>query len=151
VPESKRVPELLKQFQRQQTQIAIVVDEYGGTAGLVTIEDLLEEIVGEIRDEYDVESEPIVEEGGGRFIFHGKVDIDEVTQRLGVHIDREGFETVGGYIISHLGRVPVVGESFETNGLGVEILDVERRRINKVRISKLAAVDVENGVGERTV
>ena len=78
VPESKRVPELLKQFQRQQTQIAIVVDEYGGTAGLVTIEDMLEEIVGEIRDEYDVESEPIVDEGGGRFVFNGKVDIDEV-------------------------------------------------------------------------
>ena len=78
VPESKRVPELLKQFQRQQTQCAIVVDEYGGTAGLVTIEDLLEEIVGEIRDEYDVESEPIVDEGGGRFVFSGKVDIDEV-------------------------------------------------------------------------
>ena len=90
VPESKRVPELLKQFQRQQTQIAIVVDEYGGTAGLVTIEDLLEEIVGEIRDEYDVESEPVVDEGGGRFVFNGKVDIDEVAQRLGVQIEREG-------------------------------------------------------------
>src|SRR5205085_5681095 len=75
VPETKRVPVLLKQFQVQQTQIAIVVDEYGGTAGLVTIEDMLEEIVGEIRDEYDVETEPIVDEGGGRFIFHGKVDI----------------------------------------------------------------------------
>ena len=72
------MPELLKQFQRQQTQCAIVVDEYGGTAGLVTVEDLLEEIVGEIRDEYDVESEPIVDEGNGRFLFSGKVDIDEV-------------------------------------------------------------------------
>src|SRR5690349_5732384 len=92
VPESKRVPELLKQFQRQQTQIAIVVDEYGGTAGLVTIEDMLEEIVGEIRDEYDVESEPIVDEGNGRFLFSGKVDIDEVSQRLGVQIARDGFE-----------------------------------------------------------
>jgi len=136
VPETKRVPELLKQFQRQQTQCAIVVDEYGGTAGLVTIEDLLEEIVGEIRDEYDVESEPIVDEGGGRWVFSGKVNIDEVRQRLSVEIDREGFETVGGYLLSHLGRVPAVGEKLEMDGLTVEVLDAERRRINKVRIGK---------------
>jgi CBS domain containing-hemolysin-like protein len=136
VPESKRVPELLKQFQRQQTQIAIVVDEYGGTAGLVTIEDLLEEIVGEIRDEYDVESEPVVDEGGGRYVFNGKVDIDEVGQRLGVHIEREGFETVGGYLLTHLGRVPAVGERLEIDELTVEVLEVERRRIHKVRIAR---------------
>ena len=136
VPGTKRVPELLKQFQRQQTQCAIVVDEYGGTAGLVTIEDLLEEIVGEIRDEYDVESEPIVDEGHGRFVFSGKVNIDEVMQRLHVEIEREGFETVGGYLMAHLGRVPAVGERIEVDGLTVEVLDAERRRINKVRISK---------------
>jgi len=136
VPESKRVPELLKQFQRQQTQIAVVVDEYGGTAGLVTIEDLLEEIVGEIRDEYDVESEPIVDEGGGSFVFTGKVDIDEVKQRLNVAIDRDGFETVGGYLMTRLGRVPAVGERVEIDGLAIELMDVERRRIHKVRIAK---------------
>jgi CBS domain containing-hemolysin-like protein len=136
VPETKRVPELLKQFQRQQTQCAIVVDEYGGTAGLVTIEDLLEEIVGEIRDEYDVESEPIVDEGNGRWLFSGKVNIDEAQQRLNVEIEREGFETVGGYLMAHLGRVPAVGEKFELDGLSVEVLDAERRRINKVRIQK---------------
>jgi CBS domain containing-hemolysin-like protein len=136
VPESKRVPELLKQFQRQQTQIAIVVDEYGGTAGLVTIEDLLEEIVGEIRDEYDVESEPIVDEGGGRFVFHGKVDIDEVIQRLGVQIEREGFETVGGFLMTHLGRVPAIGERVDVDGLTVEVLEVDRRRVHKVRIRR---------------
>ena len=136
VPETKRVPELLKQFQRQQTQCAIVVDEYGGTAGLVTIEDLLEEIVGEIRDEYDVESEPIVDEGRGRWLFSGKANIDEVIQRLDVEIEREGFETVGGYLLSHLGRVPAVGEIFEMDGLTVEVLDAERRRINKVRMCK---------------
>jgi putative hemolysin len=136
VPESKRVPELLKQFQRQQTQIAIVVDEYGGTAGLVTIEDLLEEIVGEIRDEYDVESEPVVDEGGGRFLFHGKVDIDEVIQRLGVQIEREGFETVGGFIVTHLGHVPAVGERVDIDGLTVEVLEVDRRRVHKVRIRR---------------
>jgi putative hemolysin len=143
VPETKRVPELLKQFQRQQTQCAIVVDEYGGTAGLVTIEDLLEEIVGEIRDEYDVESEPIVDEGRGRIVFSGKVNIDEVVQRLNVDIEREGFETVGGYLLSHIGRVPSVGERFEMDGLSVEILDAERRRINKVRISKLEVPEPE--------
>jgi len=136
VPETKRVPELLKQFQRQQTQCAIVVDEYGGTAGLVTIEDLLEEIVGEIRDEYDVESEAIIDEGHGRFVFSGKVDVDEVAQRLDVHIERAGFETVGGYLLSHLGRVPVVGERFDIDDLTVEVLDAERRRVNKVRITK---------------
>ncbi len=136
VPETKRVPELLKQFQRQQAQCAIVVDEYGGTAGLVTIEDLLEEIVGEIRDEYDVESEPIVDEGNGRFVFSGKVSVDEVAGRLGLHIEREGFETVGGYLLSHLGRVPAVGERFDVDGLAVEVLDAERRRINKVRLSR---------------
>ena len=136
VPETKRVPELLKQFQRQQTQIAIVVDEYGGTAGLVTIEDLLEEIVGEIRDEYDVELEPVVDEGHGRFVFSGKVDVDEIARRLDVQIEREGFETVGGFLLSHLGRVPVVGERFDIDGLSVEVLDAERRRINKVRIMK---------------
>jgi CBS domain containing-hemolysin-like protein len=134
VPESKRVSELLKQFQRQQTQIAIVVDEYGGTAGLVTIEDMLEEIVGEIRDEYDVESEAVVDEGGGRYIFSGKADIDEVSQRLGVQIEREGFETVGGFLLTRIGRVPAVGEHFEIEGLSIEVLDVERRRIHKVRI-----------------
>jgi putative hemolysin len=134
VPETKRVPELLKMFQRQQQQCAIVVDEYGGTAGLVTVEDLLEEIVGEIRDEYDVESEPIVDEGNGSFLFSGKVDIDEVVDRLKVPIEREGFETVGGFLLSHIGRVPAVGERFDIDGLIVEVLDAERRRINKVRI-----------------
>jgi CBS domain containing-hemolysin-like protein len=141
VPESKRVTELLAQFQRQQTQCAIVVDEYGGTAGLVTLEDLLEEIVGEIRDEYDVESEPVVDEGGGRYVFSGKVDIDEVAQRLNLRIEREGFETVGGYLLTHLGRVPLVGERFEIDGLSVEVLDVERRRIHKVRIARTAPVE----------
>ena len=151
VPETKRVPELLKQFQRHQTQCAIVVDEYGGTAGLVTIEDLLEEIVGEIRDEYDVESEPIVDEGSGRWVFSGKVNIDEVRQRLSVEIEREGFETVGGYLLSHLGRVPGVGEKFELDGLTVEILDAERRRINKVRIcKKVGADELAEAGGERT-
>jgi CBS domain containing-hemolysin-like protein len=143
VPETKLVPELLQQFQVQQTQCAIVVDEYGGTAGLVTLEDLLEEIVGEIRDEYDVESDSVVDEGHGRFVFSGKVDIDAVAQRLDVEIEREGFETVGGYLLARIGRVPTVGERFEIDGLSVEVLEAERRRITKVRMSKLEPVAQE--------
>jgi CBS domain containing-hemolysin-like protein len=138
VPETKRVPELLKEFQRRQVQIAIVVDEYGGTAGFVTIEDLLEEIVGEIRDEYDVESEPIVEQGDGTFVFSAKVSIDEFRERVGVDIEGDGFETVGGYVLTRVGRVPTIGETFEVDGLIVEVLEAERRRIHKVRVRKAA-------------
>jgi putative hemolysin len=133
VPESKRVSELLKEMQRRQAQMAIVVDEYGGTGGLVTVEDLLEEIVGEIRDEYDVESETVIDEGAGVFVFSGKVSVDEVRDRLGVEIEREGFETVGGYLLSSLGRMPYVGEVVDIDGLSFEVLEVERRRVTKIR------------------
>jgi len=144
VPESKRVSELLKEMQRRQVQLAIVVDEYGGTAGLVTVEDLLEEIVGEIRDEYDVESETVVEESEGTFVFSGKVSVDEVKDRLGIEVEREGFETVGGYLLSHLGRMPYVGERFQVDGLDVEVLEVERRRIAKVRLRREQPASVED-------
>jgi len=136
VPETKRVADLLKEFQREQLQLAIVVDEYGGTAGLVTMEDLLEEIVGEIRDEYDVEAEPVVDEGDGSFVFSAKVNIDRVSDRLGVDIRPEGFETVGGFLLTHLGRVPAVGETFEIGDLRVQVLEAERRRIHKVRFRR---------------
>jgi putative hemolysin len=149
VPETKRVAELLKDFQRQQVQSAIVVDEYGGTAGLVTIEDLLEEIVGEIRDEYDVEVEPIVDEGNGVFVFSGKVDIDDMAECLGVDIEREGFETVGGFILARAGGVPRPGETLEVEGLHIEVLEAERRRVNKVRVRKLQPAPVANMREER--
>jgi len=144
VPESKRVSELLKEMQRRQAQTAIVVDEYGGTAGLVTVEDLLEEIVGEIRDEYDVESETVTDEGNGTLVFSGKVSVDEVRDRLGVEIEREGFETVGGYLLSYLGRMPYVGEVFEVDDLAVEVLEVERRRITKVRARRRAGAPAQS-------
>jgi CBS domain containing-hemolysin-like protein len=145
VPETKRVSDLLKEFQQQQVQIAIVVDEYGGTAGLVTIEDLLEELVGEIRDEYDKETEPVTDEGDGTFVFTGKADIDHITEQLGLTIEREGFDTVGGYLLSRLGRVPAVGETLEVDGLLVEVLDAERRRVNKVRMRRRPAIDQPEG------
>ena len=141
VPETKRVAELLKEFQRQQVQSAIVHDEYGGTAGLVTIEDLLEEIVGEIRDEYDVESERIVDEGEGSFVFAGTVGVDDAAERLQIDIERQGFETVGGYLLARLGRVPRVGEHLSVDDVQVEILEGERRRVQRVRMRRQPAVD----------
>ena len=145
VPETKPVTDLLREFQRQRIQSAVVVDEYGGTAGLVSLEDLIEELVGEIRDEYDVETEPVVEEGHGSYVFGGAVDIDEVVDRLKVPIEREGFETVGGFLLSRLGRVPGAGESFEIDGLKVVVVDAERRRIRKVRISRAEPVAETSG------
>jgi magnesium and cobalt exporter, CNNM family len=140
VPETKRVSDLLKEFQRKQVQLAIVVDEYGGTAGLATLEDLLEEIVGEIRDEYDVEAETVVDIGQGTYVFSGKANFDEVRDRLHVEIEPEGFETVGGYVLTRVGRVPSVGETFELDGLVVEVVEAERRRIHRVKIRRAAPV-----------
>jgi putative hemolysin len=140
VPETKRVSDLLKEFQRKQVQLAIVVDEYGGTAGLATLEDLLEEIVGEIRDEYDVEAEPVVEVGQGTYVFSGKANFAEVRDRLHVEIEPEGFETVGGYVLTRVGRVPSVGETFDLDGLVVEVVEAERRRIHRVKIRRAAPV-----------
>ena len=137
VPATKRASKLLGELQGRQVHMAIVVDEYGGTAGLVTVEDLLEEIVGEIRDEDDVEADTVTDEGEGSLVCSGNVGINDLSERFDIHIEREGFETVGGYLLSHLGRMPYVGEQFEADGLLVEVLEVERRRINKIRLKRL--------------
>ena len=136
IPDSKRVADLLRELQVKHVQSAIVVDEYGGTAGLVTIEDLIEEIVGEIRDEYDDESEPIVDEGDGTFVFLGTVGVNDLAATFGVSVERDGFETVGGYLLTRLGRVPSVGETFEIDELSVEVLEAQRRRVRRVRVRR---------------
>jgi len=137
VPETKRVADLLREFQQKRFQLAMVVDEYGGIAGLVTVEDLVEELVGEIRDEYDLEAEPIVQEPDGAFVFSAKVAIEEMTERLGITIEEEGFETVGGYVLTRAGRVPAAGETINADGVSLEVLEAERRRIHKVRVRRL--------------
>jgi len=136
VPETKRVADLLREFQNGRYQLAIVVDEYGGTAGLVTVEDVVEELVGEIRDEYDSEAEPIVREADDVFVFSGKVGISAMVERLGVEVEEGQFETVGGWVLTRVGRVPTVGEHFSSDGLDVEIVEAERRRIHKVRVRR---------------
>ena len=147
VPESKRATELLKELQRTQSHMAIVVDEYGGTAGLVTVEDLLEEIVGEIRDEYDTEGESVIEEEDGAFLVQGKANVDDMAEHLGLSIVREGFETVGGLLLARLGRMPYVGEVFQTDALEVEVVEVERRRITKVRLRRVSSADGSEAAG----
>ena len=134
--------DLLRELQVEHVQSAIVVDEYGGTAGLVTIEDLLEEIVGEIRDEYDGdESEPIVDEGDGAFVFLATVSVADMCERLGIAVERDGFETVGGYLLTRLGRVPTAGETVDVDDLTVEVLEAERRRVRKVRMGHRSGVE----------
>jgi hypothetical protein len=108
VPETKRVVDLLREFQQKRFQLAIVVDEYGGTAGLVTVEDVIEELVGEIRDEYDSEAEPIVAERDDSFVFSAKVGIGDMVERLGIDIEDGDFETVE-YVLARVGRVPAEG------------------------------------------
>jgi len=144
VPETKRVVDVLREFQQKRFQLAIVVDEYGGTAGLVTVEDVVEELVGEIRDEYDSEVEPIIQESEGAFVFSAKVAIGDLVERLAVEIEDGEFETVGGYVLARAGRVPSVGEHFTFDGLEVEILEAERRRIHKVRLRR---VPTSHGTG----
>jgi len=136
VPETKRVSELLKEMQRDKVHMAIVVDEYGGTAGLVTIEDILEEIVGEIQDEYDVE-EPLVERTGEKeWIMDARVSLDDLEEILGFEVDEEGIDTLGGLIYSRLGRVPAVGDKVILGDCRIIVLSVAGRRIKKVKIVK---------------
>ena len=112
--------------------------------------DVLVVMVGEIRDEYDVEAEPVVREADGVFTFSAKVAIEEMTERLGIAIDDDGFETVGGYVLSRAGRVPAVGEKFAVDGVEIEVLEAERRRIHRIRVRRGGPLGppVERSAGE---
>jgi CBS domain containing-hemolysin-like protein len=131
VPDSKPADELLREMQAQRTHVAIVVDEYGGTAGLVTIEDLLEEIVGEITDEYDVEPAAVERLSGGAVRVSSRMDIDELNEIFGVDIEDEDVETVGGLMAKHLGKVPIPGAEVVCEGLHFQAESLAGRR-NKV-------------------
>ncbi len=129
VPESKRVAELLKEFQRSKTQIAIVVDEYGGTAGIVTLEDLIEEIVGEIHDEYDTVEKMLSQVSPGVWRVQGKMDLRELETEFDLQLDDEDYETLGGYILAQLGRMPKPGDVVENDWMTIKVDEVDERRI----------------------
>jgi len=138
IPESKRVDELLAELKKSKVHIAIVVDEYGGTAGLVTIEDLLEEIVGEIQDEYDREEAPIERVSETEAILDARVSIDSLRELFGFEMEDEDYDTVGGFVYHHLGKVPVAGDEVRVDGLTLRVLSVLGRRIKKVRATKVS-------------
>jgi len=135
VPESKRADTLLREFQAKKIHLAIVVDEYGGTAGLVTLEDLLEELVGEIRDEFDEEERLIQRIDATTFRVSGKLAIDELNAATGLHISNESFDTVGGWVLDLFGRVPHKGEKKSLDGLRVSVEKVERTRVVEVLVT----------------
>ena len=128
--------ELLAEMRQNKLSIAIVVDEYGGTAGLVTIEDLVEEIVGEIADEFDVEEETIHRVSETEAILDARVSIDALEELFGVQVEEGDFDTVGGFVFNHLGKMPSVGEEIRVDGLVVRILSVSGHRIKRVRVIK---------------
>jgi putative hemolysin len=148
VPESKRVAELLREMQLQKFHMAIVVDEYGGTAGLVTLEDLLEEIVGEITDEYDVEEPRVEKLPNGMLRVPGRTPIDEVNEELDVHLPDDEWDTVGGLVFFTLGHVPEEGECVTVDGLEFCAERVQGRRIVSVLISRVPAPDSSDDVPE---
>ncbi|MDH7512271.1 MAG: hemolysin family protein [Clostridiales bacterium] len=137
IPESMKVAELLREFQKRKLKMALVVDEHGGVSGLVTMEDLMEEIVGEIQDEYDTEEEAeITPSGPGEFIVRGDVEVKSIENLFDLDLAEDDYITVSGLVTHDLGRLPKRSETFETKGLAFEILDVDQKRIKKIKVRK---------------
>jgi len=144
IPESKRIDDLLTEMRRMKIHMAIVMDEYGGTAGLVTIEDILEEIVGDIQDEYDVEEDlPVQHQADGSVVVDGRLPIDEVNDLLDATLPTEEFDTIGGFVVGQLGRAPAPGEEVRYDRLRLVAEEVEARRLVRVHIFR------ENGSSDR--
>ena len=139
IPESKRLNVLLKEFRSNRNHIAIVVDEYGGVAGLVTIEDVLEQIVGDIEDEYDFDEteDNIIREKEGVFRVKAGTEIADFNQTLGAHFSDEEFDTVGGLIVSRFGHLPKRGEAVNFDGFNFSTLRADSRRLHAVRVTRL--------------
>jgi len=146
VPESKRVPDLLHELREKQVHLAVVLDEYGGTAGLVTIEDILEEIVGEIADEYEApEPEPIRKIDEDTIEVDARVHIDELNEALKIELpEDDDYDTVGGFVFSTLGKIPLTGEELSYENVKFRVLDAEERKINRLRV-EVARDEKQNG------
>jgi CBS domain containing-hemolysin-like protein len=135
VPETKKVSELLKDLQAGAERMAIVINEYGTVSGLVTVEDLLEEIVGDIRDEDELRRVDLVYQGGGHYLARGGLEVEDLEEELGVHFGEHQAATVSGLVVSHLGKVPSAGETLVLDGVLIEVLSSDQRRIHSLRVS----------------
>jgi putative hemolysin len=141
VPETKKIGELLREFQAQRVQMAVAVDEFGGTAGIVTTEDVVEEIVGEIYDEYEKAEELAKPIGDGVYLVQGRAPIEVLQEIFGVELpEQDNYETIGGLVMTHAGRVPQVGEAIEYFGLRFEIKERTRTRVLSLLVSKVREV-----------
>jgi CBS domain containing-hemolysin-like protein len=138
VPETKKVDDLFREMQQKKVSMAIVLDEYGGTAGLVTVEDLLEEIVGEIQDEYDLEEKPIQLINEHTAVVNARIHIEDVNQLLGLELPVDEVDTVAGLVYALLGRVPAQGETVSLPGAELRVEKTLGQRITKVRITRTA-------------
>ena len=141
LPDSKKVLPAMSEMRREGHHLAIVVDEYGGTAGIVTLEDLIEEVIGDIRDEYDVEGDDPLRFRGGEVEADGLLNLDEVRTVTGVDLPEGPYETLAGYVMACLGHVPRVGEAVEVDGHRLEVTELDNRRIARVRVTPLVAPD----------
>ena len=142
VPESKTLEDLLTEFQEKRMQMAIVIDEYGGVSGLVTVEDLLEEIVGEIHDEFDSGEPQIKKIKEGEFYIDARIDIDDLSVTLGIEFEGEGFDTIGGFVLHQLGKIPSPSDNLQYNGFNIEVLTTVGRRIKTLKITEIS--DAQN-------
>lgn len=138
VPETKPIDELFREMRSQKIHMAIIIDEYGGTAGLVTIEDILEELVGEIMDEYDINEESMVREiSPDEIIVDGRMNLEELNEMLGVELPAEETDTIAGFVYDHISHIPKPGEEFEYDGVLIKVEEVRGRRITKLRIKRI--------------
>jgi CBS domain containing-hemolysin-like protein len=147
IPESKNLEQLLQEFKRKRVHLAIVIDEYGGTSGLITIEDLLEQIVGDIQDEYDREESLLTVNSDGSVIADGRLPVEELEEHFEIQIERDKFDSVGGLVFHLTGKIPTVGDTIEGGGLCLKIIDADLRRVKKVSIRRkdnTLAVDPEH-------
>ncbi len=144
IPESKNLEQLLQEFKRKRIHLAIVIDEYGGTSGLITIEDLLEQIVGDIQDEYDREESLLTINPDGSITADGRLPVEELEEHFDLQIERDKFDSVGGLAFHLSGKIPSIGDTIKGDGLILKILDADLRRVKKVAISRIRSVPAED-------